>query len=290
MRRLLTAVLVGLFLSTSALAGTGVAQKGKESVRGKVQELKEKKNSLSFDEALKALSYTDRVILLLHQGKKKEALKLIEEAQKSLSLFLKVHPNLQLLPVSQQIVVMEFSGDVKEAESSVERAKELLEKGRVQDARLILSGLADEIDVITTYLPVAMYSQVLSLAKEYIKKGKVDEAIKTLALVRGSLIVEEVPIPIPFIKAHKYVDEALKVAGKDRKKAVEYLEAARKELRLAKVLGYAYDYEELYSQLEKEIEKAESRIESGKESSALLKEIEKKISSLGKKAQSERKK
>ncbi len=290
MRRLLTAALVGLFLSTSVLAGTGAAQKGKESVREKVQELKEKKSSLPFDEALKALSYTDRAVLLLHQGKKEEALKLIEEAQKSLSAFLKAHPNLQLLPVSQQIVVMEFSGDVKEAESSIKRAKELLEKGRVQDARLILSGLADEIDVITTYLPVAMYSQVLSLAKEYIKKGKVDEAMKTLALVRGSLIVEEVPIPIPFIKAQRYVDEALKVSGKDRKKAVEYLEAARKELWLAKVLGYAYDYEELYAQLEKEIEKAESRIKSGKESSGLLKEIEKKISSLGEKVQSERKK
>ncbi len=289
MRQLLTVALVGLLISAQAFGSTATTQKGRESVKEKVQELKGKRESLPFRQALKALSYTDQAIALLHQGKRDEALKLIKQAQNSLNSFLKSYPKMQLLPLSQQIVVMEFNGGIKEAESSIEKVKELLKEGRVQDARLILSGLADEIDVVTTYLPIGVYSQVLSLTKDYLEKGKTAEALKTLALVRGSLIVEEVPIPIPFIKAQRFVSEALKVSQKDKKRAVEFLEAARRELQLAKVLGYAYDYKDLYRQLENEIKEAESKIKAGEESSSLLKEIEGKISSLSKKAQGERK-
>ena len=289
MRRLLTAVALSMFLSTTAFSATP-AEKGKESVKEKVQELQGEKSKLSFEEALKALSYTDRAILLLQQGKKEEALKVLEEAQKSLSEFLKAHPNLQLLPVDQQIVVLQYAGTVEEAKKAVETAKKLLEEGKVQDARLILATLADEIDIITTYLPVAMYAHVLALAKDYLEQGKTEEALKTLALIRGSLIVEEVAIPLPFVRAQRLVEEALKVAKEDKKKAVEFLEAARKELEKAKVLGYAYDFQDVYRELLEEIKKAEEQIKAGKESGELLRSIEKKIGSLGQKAQSERKK
>ncbi|WP_457677653.1 YfdX family protein [Thermovibrio sp.] len=288
MRQLLTAALLTLFLSGTSLAAQERAVS--KPVEKKVEQLKSQRSSLSFQTALRALSYTDRVIALLHEGKKEEALKLLKEAETSINAFLKEHPTLQLLPVEQQIVVMEFPGTVKDAEVAIKRAKEFLNEGRVQDARLVLSGLADEIDVITTYLPVAMYSQVIKLAESYLKEGKVDEALRTLALVRGSLIVQEVPIPIPFLKAQQFVSQAISLAKKDKKAAVKLLEEARKELEIAKVLGYAYDYKAVYARLENEIKEAEKLIKEGKESTKLLNKINREISGLSKKVQSERSK
>ncbi|ADU97285.1 YfdX family protein [Thermovibrio ammonificans] len=289
MRQLLTAALALSLISGTALAATP-AEKGKESVKEKVHQLQMKKEALSFEQALRAVAYTDKVIFLLEHGKKEEALKLLNEAQKSLNEFLKLHPNLQLLPLDQQIIVLGYNGDVKTAQEALKKVKELLQKGRVQDARLLLAQLVDEIDVVTTYLPVAMYNHILALAKQYVQEGKIQEAIQTLALVRGSLIIDEVAIPIPFIKAQEFIKDAISVAKKDKKKAIEFVEAARKELQLARVLGYAYDYQKAYEELEKELEKVEKELKSGKESGSLLKKIEGEIHSLGQKARTERKK
>ncbi|WP_456456080.1 YfdX family protein [Thermovibrio sp.] len=289
MRRLLTALVLSSLLTSAAL-GTTIKEKGKESVQRKVKELKREKANLSFNQALEALSYTDRAILLLHQGKKEEALKLLSEAQKNIENLIKMHPQLQLLPLSQQIVVMEYPGTLKDAEKEIEKAKELLNKGKVQDARLILTGLTDEIDVITTYLPLAMYDQVVKLAQKYIKAGKIDEALDALSIIRGSLVIDEVAIPIPFIKASQYLKEAEKYLKSDKKKAIKLLEAAKTELQLAKVLGYAYDYTDTYKELIKEIKTIEENLKEGKETSSLIKKLEEKVKELGKKAQTERKK
>ena len=289
MRQLLTATLTVLLAASTAFSAT-LTEKGRESVKEKVEQLQAKKEALSFQQALRAEAYTDRVIFLLEHGKKKEALKLLNEAEKSLNEFLKLHPNLQLLPLDQQIIVLGYDGDVKTAKEAIEKAKALLKEGKDQDARILLAQLVDEIDVVTTYLPVAMYKHILALAKQYVEEGKVQEAVQTLALVRGSLIVDEVAIPIPFIKAQEFIKDAIQVAKKDKKKAVEFVEAARRELQLAKVLGYAYDYQKAYEELEKELKEVEKQLKEGKESKSLLKKIEGEIHSLGQRAKVERKK
>ncbi len=289
MRRLLTALILSSLLTSTAL-GTTIKEKGRESVQKKVSELKRERAALSFNQALEALSYTDRAILLLHQGKKEEALKLLSKAQKNIEKLIKLHPQLQLLPLSQQIVVMEYPGDLKEAEKEIEKAKELLNKGKVQDARLILTGLADEIDVITTYLPLAMYDQVVKLAQKYIKAGKIDEALDALSLIRGSLVIDEVAIPIPFIKATQYLKEAEKYQKSDKEKAIKLIEAAKRELQLAKALGYAYDYSNTYDELLKEIRKIEDNLKEGKEITSSIRKLEEKVKELSKKAQMERRK
>ncbi len=283
MKRFLVAILTASVVLLGSANIYAAQQAGKKAVQKEVKRLKQ--NQLNFTEALKAIAYTDKAIELLGQKKKKEAVKVLEKATKAIDSFLKKHENLSMLPVDQQIVVITFNGDLKTAKSTIKKVKEMLEKGRVQDAKYLLSTLTDEIDVVNTFLPIEMYRHVLKLAIKDINENKINSALDVLSLVRGGLVVQKIVIPTPFLRAEAYIEQAQKVASSDEKKALGFVEKARKQLKLAQVLGYAYDFQSDYSDIEKQLSSVEKALKRGGKTESIFKELKKKIKKLGSEAE-----
>ncbi len=274
------ALLTGLaFLNPTLSVGASTGG----AVQKKVQSLKKARNV--FSEALQAIAYTDKAIVLLSAKKPntKEALSILKEAETKLERFLSTHKNLSMLPVDQQIVVVSFGGTYSDAKHMLEKARKMLDEGRVQDARYIIDQLTDEIDVVNTYLPIAMYRHVLALATKDIKQGKIKDALAVLALVRGSLVIDKIVIPTPFLKAEAYIDKAS--SQKEKKKAIEFLKEAENQLKLAKLLGYAYDFKDEYASIEKQIEKLKKAVQEGKSTKSMFTSLKKRVHGLSVKAQ-----
>ncbi len=284
--RVLVSVLMAFLMALyagSAYSRASATQTGKRAVQKEVSKLKQ--NQVNFEEALKAIAYTDQAIQLLSGKKKQKALSVLEKATAAIDGFLKKHKQLSMLPVDQQIVVITFNGSLKDAKETAKKAKELLDKGRIQDAKYLINTLTDEIDVVNTFLPIEMYRNVLKLAIKDIKENKIENAMDVLSLVRSSLVVEKIVIPTPFLRAEAYISQAEKIAKSDKKKALDYVEKARTQLRLAKVLGYAYDFGSDYSDIEKQLDKVENAIKNNANTKSIFKELKKKINRLGSEAQ-----
>lgn len=255
------------------------------AVRKKVESLRRMRPS--FTTALTAMRKVDEAIMLLREGKPEEAKKVLTEAEKYVEKYMKENRGMGFVPLNQQIAVVEFRGDVKTAEKIVKKAEELLKEGRVQDAKALLNTLSDEIDVINVYLPLAMYKKVVKDAIKEIDKGKKEEALKMLMAIRDSIAIQKIVIPIPMVKAQALIERAKVMSKKDRKLAVAYLKEAQKELRLAKALGYAYDFEKTYREMDKELKQLEMAIEGKKETGSLFNSILEKLKLLKEKATKE---
>ncbi|WP_456397997.1 YfdX family protein [Desulfurobacterium sp.] len=255
------------------------------AVRKKVESLRRMRPS--FSTALTAMRKVDEAIILLKEGKTEQAKKVLTEAEKYVEKYMKENRGMGFVPLNQQIAVVEFRGDIKTVEKIVKKAEELLKEGRVQDAKALLNTLSDEIDVINVYLPLAMYKKVVKDAIKEIDKGKKEEAIKMLMAIRDSIAIQKIVIPIPMVKAQALIEKAKIMSKKERKVAVAYLKEAQKELRLAKALGYAYDFEKTYREMDRELKQLEMAIEGKKETGSLFNSILEKLKLLKEKATKE---
>ncbi|WP_457568594.1 YfdX family protein [Desulfurobacterium sp.] len=260
-------------------------QTSRNAVKEKVESLRRMRPS--FKTALTAMRKVDEAIMLLKEGKTREAKKVLMEAEKYVNKYMKENRGMGFVPLNQQIAVVEFKGDTKTAEKIIKQAEKLLQEGRVQDARAMLNTLEDEIDVINVYLPLAMYKKVVNDAIKEIEKGNRKEAMKMLMAIRDSIAIQKIVIPIPMVKAQALIEKAKAAVRKDRKLAVAYLKEAQKELKLAKTLGYAYDFEKTYKEMDRELKQLEAAIEGKKETESLFKSIMEKLHLLKQKATKE---
>lgn len=278
MRKILTSFVAAAVLGSSLAYATvkSSAQVSKESV---IQAKKDAKNlevSL-IKEAVQSLTLTQKVLIDISKKDIKSAIKDLEDAIGKLEVILASKKAPKLLPVDNKIFAIEYVGDINTLKKAIEKVKTLVNEGKLQDARVLLNTLQSQINVITTYIPLATYPDALKLAAKYLHENKINEAATVLDTALNTLVQEETIIPIPIVKAEALINAASKVAKKDKKQALAHLDVAKKELELAKALGYVSKSDTTYKNLNDAIEAIEKEIKGKNKAEKLFEDLLKKI-------------
>ena len=109
----------------------------------------------------------------------------------------------------------------------------------------MIAELASEHVISVTNIPLATYPLALKQAAALIHAGRTGEAVATLETALGTLVIERTIIPLPLLRAEALLDEARPLAEKPQRSAAEndrlrrLLAAARRQIELARALGYA---------------------------------------------------
>jgi predicted MarR family transcription regulator len=196
-------------------------------------------------EAVEALQETESALGLLAAGKTDQARAALARATGKLEVVLAADPDLALAPVDVQATVHDVVIGPVEAEAVRRQAEEALDQGRLQDARRMIAELASEHVISVTNIPLATYPLALKQAAALIHAGRTGEAVATLETALGTLVIERTIIPLPLLRAEALLDEARPLAEKPQRSGAEndrlrrLLAAARRQIELARALGYA---------------------------------------------------
>ncbi len=256
-------------LKTSAQVSKNALEKEKEKAENFKKELNKK--------AIQAVSETYKVLDLLNKNKKKEALDLLKKVIGELEVILAANNKVSLIPINSYTVVVDTQLSPKEIVEKITEVRRLLSQGDVQGARLLLDTLQSEIDIVIENLPLATYPDAMKLASKYIIDDKVDEAKSVLSIALNSMVVKKIVIPIPLVRASDLIEEASKTAKQDKEQALKYLKEAKKQLHLAKILGYGKDDPNIYKDLEKRIDDIKSEIKGKNEPAKMFQELIQKL-------------
>ena len=275
-------VAAALLAAPAAMAETS-AQVSKHAVQ-KAEKKAHDRQLEVVEEAVQAVALTQQVLVDLDKKDVKKAKSDLEKAIGKLEVVLS-HPNAPaLLPIDSSIIATEYVGDVKSIEKSLAAVKKLLAVGDVQAARRLLNTLQSEIDVVTVNLPLVSYPQALKLAAKYLNAGKVKEAQDVLEMALGTLVQNEIVIPLPLLKAQALIEAASKVAKENKEEALKHLEAARNELKIAEALGYTSSSDTTYKMLDDAIEKIEKEVKGPNKAEKLFHELIEKLKEFKEKA------
>ena len=231
----------------------------------------DKKRAELTQDAITALTKTHEALILLDEKKTKEALDALELASGKLGLVLARKPELALAPVDVRVITHDIHANVESVKKAVKLSRELLGDGEVQKARPIVANLASEIVIETANLPMAKYPAAIKSAARLIDSGKIDEAKAELARALNTLVVTQVVLPLPVLRAEAAMAKAEKLAetGKRNAKQSKELSAllayVRTEIELAQILGYGKkaDFKPIFDQV-KSIEQKSAGGKSGK--------------------------
>ncbi len=263
-----TAVLLG---SAGVMAETSanVASKAVKSAKAEAESGKLK----VVEEAVSAVLLTQNVLDALGKNDVKKAKSELEKAIGKLEVVLAHKSAPALLPIDSVITVTEYMGDLKSVKETLSTVKKLLAVGKVQEARRLLDTLQSEIDIVTVSLPLVSYPQALKLSARYINEGKTKEARDILQMALDTLVKSETVVPLPLLKAQALIEAASKVAKSDKKQALKHLDAAKKELKIAEVLGYTSGSDTTYKMLDDTIEAVEKEIRGKNRAEKLFEEL-----------------
>ncbi len=249
---LFAAVTPAVWAETSAEVSSQAVKSAKAEARDKRVEV--------IKEAVDALYLTHQVLADLDKKNSEKAVKDLEKAIGKLEVVLADKKAPAMLPIDSSVVAVEYLGDLKSIRENLALVRKYLKDGEIQEARRVLDKLRSEIDVVTVSLPLISYPQALKLAARYLHEEKVDEARDILEMAINTLVRDEIIIPVPLLKAEALVEEARKVAKKDKEQALKHLDAARNELKLAEALGYASSSDTTYKMLDDAVSSVEKEI------------------------------
>jgi sugar-specific transcriptional regulator TrmB len=108
-------------------------------------------------------------------------------------------------------------------------------------------------------------------------ENRIDEAKNVLTQALATFVEIDVVTPIPLLQAIHLVEISQAIAKEDKKKALEYLEEAKKALKKAEALGYVSESETTYEMLEEMIEKVEKEIKGKNKAEKLFEELLEKL-------------
>ena len=165
-------------------------------------------------EAIEALNETAVAVKALADGKNDDAVAALERAIGKLEVVLSTNPDVGLVPVDVTTSVLDVVATPDEIRKARAEAERLLKDHRLQLARPIISQLASEVDVTTTYIPLKTYPLALKSAAALIKDNKTDEATAVLATALGTLVSEQVALPLPILHADALITEAKVLSAK----------------------------------------------------------------------------
>ncbi|EJV8382047.1 heat resistance protein YfdX1, partial [Escherichia coli] len=230
--------------SPSAAAPSVAPKAAQPQVDDKAAQEAEKKRSELTQDAITALTKTQEALTLLDANKTKEALAALELATGKLELVLARDAKLALAPVDVRVITHDIHANVESVKKAVKLSRELLGDGEVQKARPIVANLASEIVIETDNLPMATYPAAIKSAARLVDSGKIDEAKAELARALNTLVVTQVVLPLPVLRAEAAIAKAEKLAETDKRDAKQneelstLLSSVRTEIELAQILGY----------------------------------------------------
>ncbi len=276
-------VLMSVFLTLTGLVSAqekSSEQKAQQLIQssGKrsMEKAKETQVEKVIQEALNAYLEGQKVLFLLSHNKVDEAKKLLDDLQKKMEKISKEYKGkLERLPIAVTIFEVNGITDIKTAEKVAKEVKKAVERNDFIKARALLEALRDEIVIETQYLPIAIYKQAIDLAKKFLEKGNKEKAMESLAIALGSLEIEKTIIPKPIAIASILVNDAEKIYKNDPDTALKLLEEAKRNIKLAKALGYISSEQDIKPLVAK-IEVLEKAIkEKSVKAKGLFKDVEK---------------
>ncbi|NPA24691.1 MAG: YfdX family protein [Deltaproteobacteria bacterium] len=266
---LLTAVTPAVWAETSAQVSSQAVKNAKVAACDQ--------QTAVIKEAVDALLLTHQVLADLDKKDSDLAVKDLEKAIGKLEVVLADKKAPAMLPIDSSVVAVEYLGDLKSIRENLALVRKYLKDGEIQAARRLLDKLRSEIDVVTVSLPLISYPQALKLAARYLHEEKVDEARDILEMALNTLVRDEIIIPVPLLKAEALVEEARKVAKKDKEQALKHLDAARNELKLAEALGYASSSDTTYKMLDDAVSSVEKEIKGKNRAEKLFASLKEKL-------------
>ena len=276
MKRILTSVaLAGLIATSSFAMDTKTAQVSKNAVIK--AEKKAQQNNQLVKEAINAIRNTQDALIYLNEKDKKNAINSLKKAIDNLTVALNTQNHPYLLPIDINFEAYQFNGNIKTISSLVKKAKVFVMKNKLPAAREVLNTLRDEIVIKTINLPLVTYPADLKLSIKYINKNKIQEAKEVLSMALSTLVEIKTIIPIPLVKAQNLIIQASKIVKKDPKEAIKYLDEAKRQLKLGKVLGYTSTSSTTYKILKEKINHLEKKIKSKHNTYNLFEELIQKI-------------
>ncbi len=235
----------------------------------KAEEIKEELNK----KAIEAVAQTYKALDLLAEGKSKEALEILKKVIGELEIILAANKKAAFVPINTYHVITDIRLSPEEIETEIKKVRKLLHEGDVQEARLLLNTLQSEINIIIEQLPLATYPDAIKLASKYIINDKVKEAESVLSIALNSMVLKTIVIPLPLVKATELTKAASKSAKKNKDNALKLLEEAKKQLKIAQVLGYGRSYSDTYKDLKKKIEAIQKEIKGKNKAEKLFEEL-----------------
>lgn len=247
-------------------------QNAKACVKKEIHIQHQKLNS-SPDEVMIGLNDTFDAIRALQKNEIESAKKSLASATKAFNMALKENPELGLVPVANEIKINELENTPEQIEAAIKQAKKLLDNYQTQDARAILVPLKDDIVIVTQYLPMDMYPVAAKNAQDELDKGHKIASLQVLMAGLGTMIVDEVVMPIPLLSAEDHIAKAFDLDKTKKKEAGELLKDADAELKKVVLLGYIDRHAAEYKALSRQIEVIQKEIKGKNEVEKLYDQI-----------------
>ena len=285
MKKLLVSLAAASLLVSGVFASTATkAESNKAVAEAKAKVQKEQKELKIVKEAVEAVALTQKVLVELDKGKTDQAIKDLEKAIGKLEVVLSAPNAPALIPIDSSIEVVDLPGTLEDIKTAIITAKALLKENKIQQARLILDTLRSEIVLKVINLPLASYPAALKLAAKFLHENRLNEAKAVLHDALATFVEVDMITPIPLLQAIHLVEVAQSVAKKDKKKALDMLEAAKLALKRAEALGYTSDSDITYKALEEMIQKVEKEVKGKNEAEKLFEELLNKLKEFKEKA------
>ena len=232
-------------------------------------------------EALTVISETQEFLQEVEAGEKEKSIETGKKLIGELDILLTKNPDAALIPIDVQFKIDEVVTDIETVRKITSTAKEAVKEGYYQLARELLDGLKSEI-VITTYnIPTATYPVAIKDAVMYMEEGKDDMAKEVLQETFGTIVVNDIALPLPVLKSIVMVTEAQKidsVSHENVDKVLNLLNNANYQLELAEEMGYGKkdkDFVGLYKSIKELKKSVKSKSDSKSKFEKLLDEMNK---------------
>ena len=274
----------GSSLPTNPQSRSSTAEGVQSQVESKQAEKATQLRKKLLAEAALAIDDTKKALAFLDKKNSKEALAALERVTGKLELIISREPGLALAPIDMNVAVQDLLADPDTVKVILKEARDLLGDGEVQKARPLLANLSSEMVFSTINIPLATYPQAIKAVARLIDENMLNEAKTALEAALSTLVVTDVIIPLPVLRAELLLKEAEKLAEKssrsekDNESLSNHLSEARKQVRLAEVLGYGQkkNYKPIYEQ----IDQIEKKSRGGKSARGWFDNIKKKVSEL----------
>ena len=251
----------------------------KSSGKRSTEKIKEQEIQKIIKEAADIYAEGNRILLLLAHNKVDEAKKALKALRERVDKLEKqYHGKMERLPID--VIVNEVVGttDLNQAKKLAQQVKEAIKNNDFVRARNLLQALRDEIVIETVYLPIELYKQAIDLTYKFLEEGKVDDALSQLKLALNTVEVDTTIIPEPIAIASLLVEDASKRFKDKPHQALNLLEEAKRQIKLAKVLGYVRsdrDIQPLIEQIEKLEKEVKEKTGTKEKFKSLFEKIEK---------------
>jgi len=271
-------------VTPTAHIGQGPAGSFDEQIANAVGDQAAAEFNAMLEEALTAIDETHNALTALDNNDVEGALAALAQVTGQLEIILARDPELALAPVDVVVQTFDVFADLPTIEAAVEEVESLVEDNDLQAARLLLNTLVSETVIQTFNIPLATYPDAIVTAAALIDEGQIEEGKAVLNGALNTLVVEEIVIPLPIVRAEMALQEAEKLAenaertDEEEQRLADLLTFAREQLEMGELLGYAIttDYQPLYDQ----ISQIESQTQDRQSGSGLFDELTRLLSEL----------